>query len=487
MTAITATIQIRRDTAVNWTSNNPTLLAGELGVETDSYATSGTHRLYRCKLGDGSWNSLPYAQLGDAIGGGSGTIAGSGTANEIPYWVNSNTLGTLEVATYPSLTELSYVKGLTSAVQTQISSKWAVNGNTLGNDTSWIGSSDNYDFLIKTNNTTRVTVLKTGLAGFGVSPTAIIHAKGLGNTSATFGLKVENLAGTVSLQVQDDGAVYNQGKTASIYNTYFGLSSGIANLGGILNTGFGWETLKIVTTGNSNTGFGSGVLSANVTGTANTGVGNYALRNATNSFNTAIGEASSQNLVGGNSNTSIGEYSLRNNTAGSWNLAAGRSAASVMQGSYSVILGAAAATNATADGNTIIGYNSGLFLTTGTYNVFIGHQSAYYETGSRTLIIDTFPRASEADGRVKSLVYGIFDAAVANQRLTVNASLIVGSAALATTATDGFLYIPSCAGTPTGAPTAQTGTVPMVWDSTNKKFYIYDGSWLGGTAPGVFS
>jgi len=65
--------------------------------------------------------------------------------------------------------------------------------------------------------------------------------------------------------------------------------------------------------------------------------------------------------------------------------------------------------------------------------------------------------------------------------------LIVGTAALATNATAGFLYIPTCAGTPTGVPTAQTGTVPMVWDSTNKKFYIYDGSWLGGTAPGVFS
>lgn len=68
-----------------------------------------------------------------------------------------------------------------------------------------------------------------------------------------------------------------------------------------------------------------------------------------------------------------------------------------------------------------------------------------------------------------------------------NTSAIVGSAAIATTATDGFLYIPSCAGTPTGVPASYTGRVPMVWDSTNKKFYIYDGGWLGGTVPGVFS
>lgn len=52
-----------------------------------------------------------------------GGIDGSGTANEIPYWVDSNTLGTLAVATYPSLTELSYVKGVTSAIQTQLNAK----------------------------------------------------------------------------------------------------------------------------------------------------------------------------------------------------------------------------------------------------------------------------------------------------------------------------------------------------------------------------
>ncbi len=65
-------------------------------------------------------------------------------------------------------------------------------------------------------------------------------------------------------------------------------------------------------------------------------------------------------------------------------------------------------------------------------------------------------------------------------------ALVIGNAALATNATDGFLYIPTCAGTPTGVPTAFTGTVAMVFDTTNNKLYIYDGSWLGGTTPGAF-
>jgi hypothetical protein len=66
-------------------------------------------------------------------------------------------------------------------------------------------------------------------------------------------------------------------------------------------------------------------------------------------------------------------------------------------------------------------------------------------------------------------------------------SVVVGSGALATNATTGFLYIPTCAGTPSGTPAAQTGTVAIVYDTTNHKLYIYDGAWKGGTVPGVWS
>ena len=50
-------IQIRRDTAANWTSANPTLAQGELGLETDTG---------KLKAGTGStaWTSLGYYSLG---------------------------------------------------------------------------------------------------------------------------------------------------------------------------------------------------------------------------------------------------------------------------------------------------------------------------------------------------------------------------------------------------------------------------------------
>lgn len=67
---------------------------------------------------------------------------------------------------------------------------------------------------------------------------------------------------------------------------------------------------------------------------------------------------------------------------------------------------------------------------------------------------------------------------VERAHIDASGNVVVGTAALATTATDGFLYIPTCAGTPTGAPTAKAGRVPIIFDTTANKIWVYDGAWL---------
>jgi hypothetical protein len=58
-------------------------------------------------------------------------------------------------------------------------------------------------------------------------------------------------------------------------------------------------------------------------------------------------------------------------------------------------------------------------------------------------------------------------------------TVTIGNAAIATSATTGFLSIPSCAGTPTGTPANGTSSVPLVYNSTNELLYAYtSGNWI---------
>lgn len=93
MATTNADMQQRRDTAANWTSNNPTLKAGEVGYETDTG---------RLKIGDGSavWTSLSYfeanlslANLGTRVIDNLSdvdTVTTSPSANQTLGWDGSN-------------------------------------------------------------------------------------------------------------------------------------------------------------------------------------------------------------------------------------------------------------------------------------------------------------------------------------------------------------------------------------------------------------
>lgn len=146
-------IKHRRDTAANWTANNPTLLAGQFGFETDSYTDSGSFRYYKAKFGTGTdaWNDLPYMRLA-GIGGGGGASAftdltdvfvsypGNGgkyikiretedglemefiEAADLPSGIDASKIGDGSV----SNAEFAFINSLTSNAQTQLNNKAAL-------------------------------------------------------------------------------------------------------------------------------------------------------------------------------------------------------------------------------------------------------------------------------------------------------------------------------------------------------------------------
>jgi hypothetical protein len=123
---------------------NPALNGGLGGFEelypkttVGQISASGTPSNTTFLRGDGQW--VVPTDTG---------VTGSGTANLLTYWTGSNTIGSLSTGTYPSLTELSYVKGLSSAAQTQLTNRIPYGDvlmptNPFGGKALYINSLDN--------------------------------------------------------------------------------------------------------------------------------------------------------------------------------------------------------------------------------------------------------------------------------------------------------------------------------------------------------
>ena len=93
---MTSRLQNRRDTAANWTTNNPTLAAGEIGYETDTA---------KFKIGTGSanWSTLGYSSAGTvtSITAGTGLTGGTITSTGT---VAIDTAVTVDLSTTQTLT-----------------------------------------------------------------------------------------------------------------------------------------------------------------------------------------------------------------------------------------------------------------------------------------------------------------------------------------------------------------------------------------------
>jgi hypothetical protein len=101
--AVVTQIQVRRGTAAQWTSTNPTLAAGEFGFETD------TNKI-KCGTGSTAWTSLGYiGNDGDITGVTAGTgISGGGTSGTVTVSIDTSVtadLSTAQTLTNKTLTD----------------------------------------------------------------------------------------------------------------------------------------------------------------------------------------------------------------------------------------------------------------------------------------------------------------------------------------------------------------------------------------------
>jgi hypothetical protein len=130
---------------------------------------------------------------------GTAIVKGTGSANELAYWSGTNTIGTLAVATYPSLVELAYVKGVTSGIQGQINAK-GVGDMTLAGVQSITGlKTFDASKLAMKGSSTGVTTIATANAG---ASDFIITLPAVAGTVALTADKLSAFAATTSLELK---------------------------------------------------------------------------------------------------------------------------------------------------------------------------------------------------------------------------------------------------------------------------------------------
>jgi len=406
-------IQLRRGTAAQWTSANPTLASGEIGIETDTKKE---------KVGDGTtaWNSLGYFNVNGISFGTTGLTPSTSTSG------NVTVAGTLVVAnggtgltTIPAGnvvigngTSALYgiAPGTAGNVLTSIAGAWVSNaavggGGSPGGSTTQVQFNNSGSFagdanltfsgstltsanLIVSNLTVSQAVFSSAtkqlvsnpITGTGsvvmnaspiiTSPSLITPALGSpasGNMAATTNIPVANATGTL--------AVANGGT---------GLTSTPAN--GALDIGNGTNFTRTTLTAGTNVTITNGAGSITI---AASGAG------ASAATPTALGTV----------------YGIT--PAGTAAVALGYQAATTTTSATGVTaIGYQAGQNNTSNNATFVGYQAGQ-SNTGTGNTFVGLQSGSANTSGAS-------NSSLGQGTLGSNVSGSNNVAMGRDALTTN-------------------------------------------------------------------
>ena len=200
------------------------------------------------------------------------------------------------------------------------SSDWKLSGNAgTISGTDFIGTTDNIDLDIRTNNTIKWRFKTNGTIEFLNTGSSVFIGQGAGanddlsnNTNVFVGYK-SGYNNTTGYSNTANGYESLYSNTTGSRNTANGYKSLYSNTTGSRNTANGYEALYNNTTGYNNTANGYYALFLNTTGNYNTALGYYAFYSGNDTNSTALGyntiiTASSQIRLGNSSVTSIGGY-----------------------------------------------------------------------------------------------------------------------------------------------------------------------------------
>ena len=178
----------RRDTASNWTSNNPTLLDGELGYETDTK---------KFKIGDGStaWQSLDYLPIPDTnrLLAGNLTVGGNFTVNGTTTTIDTTTLTVedknIEIGKVSSPSDTTADGGgITLKASSDRTITWS-NANDSWDFNQNINAASTYAYKINNVSVLNATTLGSSVVNSSLTSVGTI-ATGVWNATAISGTKV---------------------------------------------------------------------------------------------------------------------------------------------------------------------------------------------------------------------------------------------------------------------------------------------------------
>ena len=285
-------------------------------------------------------------------------------------------------------TELNYVDGVTSALQTQLNGKQAADADLtdLADGTLSASKVEKGGYFISSAGTSGqvwtsdgdstgawATTASTTLSDLQVTATAaeLNIMDGVTSSAAELNLLDGVTVLTTSVNGLSDALIEDN-------SMYIGNDPSSTTNSAQYNLAVGTTALDAVTTGDENVAVGYNALSANTTGYKNVAVGNHALNANTEGMeNVAIsGNTSLYNNTTGSQNVAIGAASLYNNETGNQNIAIGRASLYSNTVSNNVGIGhESLKLNTTGTSNTALGYNAGNVLTTGSNNVILGSGS----------------------------------------------------------------------------------------------------------------